>query len=186
MSFFTPSADTPPWRRRGCVCLCEKHTWQRRRPITPTLHRLTRTPTPVSSPPLAPPCIPPSFLPSFPSAPRGEMDLCLVRVMSLLACWGLRVQRSELEELSHFVYNAACRHAAHESWSSLCIYCRSGIVYSLWSSPSIICFVFKCVFYTMKRSDMSFAPFMGFLLFIYLNGRDDERSVVKKIRANKT
>lgn len=135
LSFFTPP-PTPLSKERGCVCLCEKHTWQRGRPITPPLHQPTSTPLLSLRPP--------SHLLPFPPprAPRGEMDLCLGLVMSLLATWGFRVQRSELEELSHFVYNARRLWYMHVKVETVSVY-RSGIVYSLWSRPFIICFVVK-------------------------------------------
>lgn len=140
LSFFTP----PPWKESGmCVCLCEKHTWQRGRPITPPLHQ------PTSTSPLHPTssfsALHPTFFPSrasFPGAPGAEMDLCLGLVMSLLATWGLRVQRSVLEELSHFVYSACRRWYLHVNAEAVSVY-RSGIVYNLWSCLFIICFVDK-------------------------------------------
>lgn len=139
-SFFTPP-PTPPWKERGCVCLCEKHTWQRGRPITPPLHRPTSNPPPSrprlpSPPPLSPP-LHPTF---FPSPPRGEMDLCLGLVMSLLATWGFGVQRSESGELSCFVYSACRLWYTHVKVETVFVY-SSGIVYSLRSGPFIVCFV---------------------------------------------
>lgn len=66
------------WHRRGrrevvCVCVCEKHTWQERRP--PTLHRPTSEP---SHPPasLSPP-FHPSFFPSLYPRPRGKRCICV-------------------------------------------------------------------------------------------------------------
>lgn len=125
LSFFTLPL-TPQWKERGCVCLCEKHTWQRRRPPTSSFSTLH-----------------PTFFPSLlPEAPREEMDLCLGLVMSLLATLGFRVQKSEMEELSHFVYNECRLWHMHVKIETVSVY-RSGIVYSLWSSLFIICFVFK-------------------------------------------
>ena len=176
-SFFTPP-PTPPGKERGCVCLCEKHTWQRGRPKTPPLHRPTSSPpllipspsphptstlsappthhlteppqggegsvkpppahpVPVSPPHLLSPPLHPTF---FPSPPRGEMDLCLGLVMSLLATWGFGVQRSESGELSRFLYSARRLWYTHVKVETVFVY-SSGIVYSLRSGPFIVCFV---------------------------------------------
>lgn len=72
LSFFS-AALTPPWKERGCVCVCEKHTWQKRRP--PTLHRPTSEP---SHPPasLSPP-FHPTFFPSLYPRPRGKRCICV-------------------------------------------------------------------------------------------------------------
>lgn len=78
LSFFTPP-PTPPCKRRGCVCLCEKHTWQRRRPITLTPPQTDLNPPSVSLPHLLFPR-PPSHLFPLPS-PRGE------RWISVCGCW---------------------------------------------------------------------------------------------------
>lgn len=78
-----------------CVCVCEKHTWQIRRPATPPLHQptsnLLTSPTPNS----------PSLPPIIASSSRclglwqGESDLCLRWVMSLLATWGFKSSGEE-------------------------------------------------------------------------------------------
>lgn len=75
--------------RRKDAFFCEKHTWQGRRPWSQPLHRLTlnlpSTTTPVST-------LYPTFFPSLhPRPPRGDKDLCLGQMMSLL----VRFQSSE-------------------------------------------------------------------------------------------
>lgn len=140
-SFFTPP-PTPPGKERGCVCLCEKHTWQRGRPKTPPSTVRPQAPPCSSRPrlPSPPPLSPPLHPTFFPSPPRGEMDLCLGLVMSLLATWGFGVQRSESGELSRFVYSARRLWYTHVKVETVFVY-SSGIVYSLRSGPFIVCFV---------------------------------------------
>lgn len=70
-SFFTPP-PTPLWKGRGCVCLCEKHTWQRRRPITPPLHQPTSTSTPSPLRTSSFSALHPTFFPSLLPRPWGE------------------------------------------------------------------------------------------------------------------
>lgn len=133
---FSPHCRHQPWKRRGCVCLCEKHTWQRRRPITPPLNQPTSSP-----PPPTPTQLlflrPPSHLLPFPPsrAPRAEMDLCLG--LGDVTFGNLRFESSEewtggtislcLQCMQTLVY--AC-----ESWISFCIQVRYGkqfVVYHL-------------------------------------------------------
>lgn len=140
---FHPTTDTIVEGERMCVFVWKAHLAEKKTSPTPPLHQ-----TDLNLPPRLPPHLlflrlPSHLLPfPHPHSPEGEMDLCLGLVMSLLATWGFRVQRSELEELSHFVYNACRLWYMHVNVETVSVY-RSGIVYSLWSSPFIISFVVK-------------------------------------------
>lgn len=162
-SFFTPP-PTPPGKERGCVCLCEKHTWQRGRPKTPPSTVRPQAPPCSSRPRLpSPPPLsaPPSHLLPEPPEGRdgsvsgaGDVTLGNLRFWSSEEWIGGTISLC-LQCTQTLVY--AC-----ESWNSFCLQLRYCIQLAVGSFYRLLCRLISF----LRKNFVVLRFSWGFLFFI--------------------